>query len=186
MTLKSSIAQVSVCIQTDIGDFVLQLRRDLAPISTDNFLEYIGTGLFNPGLFYRSIGPANDRTGNSMRLIQGGLAPTLEHPLRLPSITHESTIATGLTHRRGAVSLARTEPGTACSEFFIVLDDAPYFDAGSDLLEDRLGYAAFGHVVEGLEVADAINRLPTGTTYEIPFMHEQALTPGLEFVATIL
>ena len=94
-------------------------------------------------------------------LIQGGIwqsNPELKQ--RFKPIPHEPTSKTGILHTRGIISMARNEPGTATSEFFICVEDEPGFDYGGANNHDGQGYAAFGKVVEGMNVVDRIHRQP--------------------------
>jgi peptidyl-prolyl cis-trans isomerase A (cyclophilin A) len=75
-------------------------------------------------------------------------------------IPHETTKETGLSHKDGVISLARIEPGTAKSEFFIILGDQPGFDYGGENNPDKQGYAAFGKVVKGMDIVRLIYNRP--------------------------
>ena len=149
-------------IETDLGTIRIELRTDVAPISANSFIAHAEAGHFDQGSFYRTVRDDNEREGvEPMNLIQGGagwdLADTFE------GIAHETTLETGLSHIVGAVSLGRYEPGTANSEFFIMIEDYPGLDAGPDTRNpDGQGYAVFGQVIEGMDVVDAIWRVPTG------------------------
>jgi peptidyl-prolyl cis-trans isomerase A (cyclophilin A) len=84
----------------------------------------------------------------------------------LKPIAHEPTTVTGIRHKAGTLSMARLAPGTATADFTILLSDQPYFDA-DPTREDpgsRDGYAAFGHVVEGMDVARKIYDVPLSLT----------------------
>ena len=80
----------------------------------------------------------------------------------LRPIAHEPTTQTGIKHTDGVVSIARNAPGTATSDFFICVGDAPYLDADPAAPGDNAGFAAFGKVVAGTEVVDQIERVTTG------------------------
>lgn len=98
-------------------------------------------------------------TEHRIEVIQGGviLNPKAK---RLPPIEHETTEATGLHHGDGAVSMARSQPGTAASEFFVCLGDQPELDRGGRRNLDLQGFAVFGRVVQGMDVVRAIHRQP--------------------------
>jgi peptidyl-prolyl cis-trans isomerase A (cyclophilin A) len=97
-------------------------------------------------------------------LIQAG---TRGDPKRvLPPIAHEPTSATGILHKAGAISMARFAPGTATGDFSILLSDMPGLDANPDATTDdgKAGFAAFGHVVEGMDVVRKIYDVPLSPT----------------------
>ena len=78
----------------------------------------------------------------------------------MPGVPHETTKLSGILHINGTVSLARTTPGTASSEFFICVGDQPAYDYGNNANPDKLGYAAFGRVVKGMDVVRMIHQQP--------------------------
>jgi peptidyl-prolyl cis-trans isomerase A (cyclophilin A) len=80
----------------------------------------------------------------------------------LPPIQQETTAQTGLKHLDGTISMARLEPGSATSEFFICVGDQPELDFGGKRYADGQGFAAFGRVTQGMEVVRAIQALPSG------------------------
>ncbi|NOX85449.1 MAG: peptidylprolyl isomerase, partial [Chlorobi bacterium] len=78
----------------------------------------------------------------------------------LPPIKHETTKETGILHKAGVISMARNEPGTATSEFFICIGDQPSLDYGGMRNPDGQGFAAFGKVVKGMDVVRKIQQAP--------------------------
>ena len=100
-------------------------------------------------------------------MIQGGLFED-EHPKMLPPIKHESTKETGIKHLKGVISMARYGPGTATSEFFICIENEPELDAGGIRNSDGAGFAAFGKVVKGMDVAEKIHRSKANDQYLNP------------------
>jgi peptidyl-prolyl cis-trans isomerase A (cyclophilin A) len=147
-----------VRLETAQGAIVIELFPAKAPITVANYLKYVDRGLFNGATFYRASRPpgyASDDYG----LIQGGLQ---NDPRRvLPPIAHESTLKTGLTHRtEGTISMGRHAPGSAQSDWSITLGDMSYLDADPKDPKNP-GFAAFGQVVEGLDVVKKIIVLPT-------------------------
>lgn len=145
-----------VKIQTDKGDIVVELATDKAPITANNFLRYTDRGLFNGATFYRASRPPG-YTATDYGSIQGGLQ---NDPKRvLPPIAHESTRKTGLKHETGTISMGRHAPGTAQADWFITLGDMSYLDADPKDPKNP-GFAAFGHVVSGLDVVQKIISLP--------------------------
>lgn len=148
-----------VRIETSEGAFVLELYADKAPITVANYLRYVDRGLFVGGTCYRASKP-KDYAGNDYGLVQCGLQ---NDPRRvLPPIAHESTIKTGLTHGKdGVISMGRHAPGTAQADWSIMLGDMSYLDADPKDPRANPGFAAFGQVIEGLEVIRKIIVLPT-------------------------
>jgi peptidyl-prolyl cis-trans isomerase A (cyclophilin A) len=150
-----------VRLETDLGPIVLEVYPDRAPVSAANFLRYADEGRFDGASFYRVVTPDNQPDNPvEIEVIQGGLGFADHHPQRLPPIRHETTAEIGFAHRDGTVSMARLEPGTASSEFFICIGDQPELDFGGRRNPDGQGFAAFGRVVEGMEVVRRIQRLP--------------------------
>jgi len=148
-----------VKIETPQGAIVVELFADKAPITVANYLKYVDRGLFNGATFYRASRPPG-YTAADYGLIQGGLQ---NDPKKvLPPIAHESTIKTGLTHKtEGTISMGRHAPGTAQSDWSITLGDMSYLDADPKNPKTNPGFAAFGQVVEGLDVVKKIIVLPT-------------------------
>lgn len=151
-----------VKIETAQGAIVVELFPDKAPITVANYLKYVDRGLFNGATFYRASRPPG-YAGTDYGLIQGGLQ---NDPKKvLPPIAHESTIKTGLTHKtNGTISMGRHAPGTAQSDWSITLGDMSYLDADPKDPKKTPGFAAFGQVVEGLEVVQKIIALPVDPT----------------------
>jgi len=147
-------------IDTDAGPIVVEVDTARAPVTAGNFLAYVDKGFYRGGAFYRVVHPGNDNNPHPITVIQGGLGPE-DRPSPLPPIRHESTEETGLKHDDGAISMARDAPGSASSEFFIVIGDQPALDYGGLRNPDQQGFAVFGHVVRGMEVVRRINGAPT-------------------------
>nr|WP_310522970.1 peptidylprolyl isomerase [Polymorphobacter sp.] len=152
-------ATVRVALNTSEGTIVLALEKQRAPVTTAYFLRYVDQKRLDGTNFYR----ANrlDAAGK-YGLIQGGV---LSDPKRLlPPVAHEPTSTTGLTHSDGTISLARLAPGTATANFFIVVGDLPALDAAPAGTKGDPGFAAFGRVVEGMDVVHRIMAAPTSPT----------------------
>lgn len=165
-----------VSIETSYGRIVAETFADKAPITARNFLRHVEEGLYQNATFYRAARPDNDERSPKIRVIQGGIDPSCRHG-PLPPISHESTAVTGLSHVDGTLSMARWEPGTAASEFFIVIGDLPELDFGGSRAPDKQGFAVFGCVVEGMDVVRRINASHTGTASTIEAMKNQSLIP---------
>ena len=140
-----------VSLETEAGTILVELDGRRAPVTTANFLAYVEQGRFDGTRFYRA---SRTRGATGRGFIQGGIQRDFQR--MLPPIAHEPTSRTGLSHVDGAISMARTAPGTAMGEFFIIVGDMPSMDAGSGREGDGLGFAAFGRVVEGMDVVRRI------------------------------
>lgn len=149
-----------VVMDTQAGPIKIELYPDKAPATVAAFLANVDSGFFKRSSFYRVLRYDNQITGEPHSyLIQGGLweaNPELKE--RMKQIPHESTQQTGLLHKRGVISMARNEPGTATTEFFICMQDEPGLDFGGENNHDGLGYAAFGKVIEGMDIAEKIHK----------------------------
>jgi len=139
-----------VDIETSAGPIVVEVDTIHAPITAKNFLAYVEQHKLDGVTFYRTV-KVQDHFG----FVQFGVNGD---PKRvLPPIKHEPTTVTGLHHTDGTLSIARREPGTAQGEFTIMVgDQRPSFDADPSKTGDNLGYAAFGQVVEGMDVVNTI------------------------------
>ena len=152
-------AMVHVVIQTSEGAIALELEKDRAPLTTANFLRYVDGKRLDGAVFYRALKISDEPLYG---LVQGGAE---NKPKRvLPPIAHEPTSQTGLSHKDGTISMARGAPGTASGDFFITVGDLVSLDAKSGQPGDDLGYAAFGHVVEGMDVVRKILVAPISPT----------------------
>jgi peptidyl-prolyl cis-trans isomerase A (cyclophilin A) len=149
-----------VLIRTELGDIIIEVFLDRAPITAANFLKYVREDRFRGATFYRKVTMGNQPDNDiKIEVIQGGLGEDLDG-LALPPIEHETTGKTGVLHRDGTVSMARAEPGTAGSEIFICIGDQPELDYGGMRNPDGQGFAAFGEVVEGMDVVLEIHSQP--------------------------
>lgn len=154
----SAQATTNVVIATELGDIVVALETERAPITAANFLRYADEKRFDGTVFYRVMKLEWGEQPNG--LVQAG---TQWDPDRiLPSIAHEPTDLTGVKHIAGAISMARGEPGTANGDWSITLSALVGLDADptSDDPDRRAGYAAFGQVVEGMDVVRKIFEAP--------------------------
>jgi peptidyl-prolyl cis-trans isomerase A (cyclophilin A) len=155
-------ANPHVEIQTDFGDIEIEVYPSKAPKSVAAFLSYVDSGLYKNGSFYRVLKEENQPSSAfKSELIQGGIWQTNSKKVStLKGIPHETTQQSGILHLNGTVSLARTTPGTASSEFFICVGDQPSYDYGNNANPDKLGYAAFGRVVKGMDIVKMIHEQP--------------------------
>jgi peptidyl-prolyl cis-trans isomerase A (cyclophilin A) len=151
---------VPVAVTTPLGRLVIALETRRAPITAGNFLKYVDGKLYDGATFYRASRPEGS-VADDFGFVQGGLQGD---PAKvLPPIPHESTLVTGLSHVNGTVSMGRFAPGTARADWIICLGDQTYLDADP---KDpaNVGFAAFGHVTEGLEIAKQILVMPLDPT----------------------
>jgi peptidyl-prolyl cis-trans isomerase A (cyclophilin A) len=168
---------VRVDLNTGAGKIVLELYPDRAPITVANFLHYVDTHRYDGAHFFRA---ARATGAPTFGLIQGG--GFTDGSKLYKAIAHEPTTVTGLHHGDGFISMAREKPGSAQADFFIAVGDAPYLDADPAKPGDNLGYAAFGKVVEGMEVVRAILAMPTEGKPRTPTMQGQILTDPVPIV----
>jgi cyclophilin family peptidyl-prolyl cis-trans isomerase len=156
-----SAAQVRVT--TNMGEFVIEVRSERAPLTAANFLRYVREGFYSGTLIHRAV--ANF-------VIQGGGhdAATLKLKPTHENIVNEA--GNGLQNKRGAVGLARGDaPHSGNSQFYVNLVDNPDLDP----VATRWGYAVFGKIVQGMDVVDRIGETPTGATG--PFTKDAPLKP---------
>ena len=156
---------VRVRIETTAGPIVVALDRGRAPLTVANFLAYVEGRKYDGETFYRAM-PYGDGG-----LIQGGIRSD-GRKLRKP-VAHEPVAKTGLKHVAGALSMANAGPGTAQSDFFVLTTDIPALDAD---------FAAFGRVVEGMDVVKKILAAPVSPTKGEGNMKGQMLEPGVKIV----
>ncbi len=145
-------------IETSLGDILVELYPAKAPKTVAAFQQLVKDGAYNNAAFYRVL--KSDESGSAFNtgIIQGG---THGSGKNFPLIPHESTKESGLSHTTGTISMARTKPGTASSEFFICIGDQSPLDAGRRGTEDSLGMAAFGKVIKGMDVVKKIHNKPS-------------------------
>ncbi len=152
-----------VALDTSAGRIVLEIETERAPVTAANFLRYVDHHRLDGVKFYRVV-KVDTRWG----FVQFGVQNARDRVY--PPIAHEPTTQTGLTHSDGTITVARAEPGTGQGEFVIVLgDQSGAFDAHRDAEGDgdKLGNAAFGRVVEGMDVLLSIFDAPVSDTATI-------------------
>ena len=167
-------ATVRVLLHTSAGDILVALETQRAPITAGNFLHYVDTHRLDGQEFYRAM-----HTGPDAGLIQGGVR---NGALLFPPIAHEPTSQTGLSHDDGALSVPRFAVGTARNDFTIMVGPQHYLDAGPGSAGDGLGYAVFGHVVQGMDVVHRILNAPTSPTEGEGVMRGQMLDPRVRII----
>jgi peptidyl-prolyl cis-trans isomerase A (cyclophilin A) len=154
-----------VLISTGMGDITVELYPEQAPVTVGNFLAHVENGDYTNSMFYRVVRMDN-QPDNPVRIqvIQGGLFYD-EVVDTIAPIIHETTQETGIRHTDGVISMARNEPGSASTEFFICIGDLPSLDYGGNRNPDLQGFAAFGKVIGGMDVVRAIQSLPDDGQY---------------------
>jgi peptidyl-prolyl cis-trans isomerase A (cyclophilin A) len=151
-------ANVRVLIRTENGDIEAELYPEQAPLTVANFLRYVDGHLYDGGTFHRTVTLANQPDNKiKIEVIQAGPDPAKKE---LPPIKLERTRDTKLSHKDGTLSMARDGPDTATGDFFICIGDQPVLDFGGKRNPDGQGFAAFGRVTKGMEVARAIQASP--------------------------
>ena len=152
LTVCMSYGQVTVIIETTEGDIVVEVDTVAAPITAANFLRYVDAGSYQGGTFYRTVRMDN-QPDNLIRIevIQGGANADKEGDSFQP-IVLERTDQTGILHRDGVISMARDGPDSATHSIFICIGDQPSLDFGGQRNPDGQGFAAFGRVVDGMDV----------------------------------
>ena len=166
--------EVPVAIETTAGRIVVALDETRAPVTTANFLHYVDTHRFDGESFYRAMHQPGGKDSDG--LIQGGIRSSA---LKLyPPIKHEPTSETGLHNVAGAISMANAGPGTARADFFILASDMPSLDATAT----DPGFAAFGHVTEGMDVVQKILASPVSATKGEGPMKGQMLDPPVKII----
>ena len=165
-------ATVKVALETSVGTITVEVETERAPITAANFLRYVDQKRLDGTSFYRA-----DPIAANYGLIQGG---TRNDPKRtLKPIAHEPTTKTGLSNTDGAISMARGAPGTASGDFFIIIGDMSALDAKPDQPGDNQGFAAFGRIVDGMDIVRKILASPTSPTEGEGVMKGQMLQPKI-------
>ena len=179
MTRPSAQSPVRVRVQTELGDIVLEVDTMHAPGTSANFLRYLMAGHYDGGTFHRTVKMDNQPDSPvKIEVIQAGVNPDRAKD-GFPAIPIERTNATGLRHTDGVISMARGQPDSATSGWFVCINDQPSLDFGGGRNPDGQGFAAFGRVVQGMDVVRKIQQ-STNT-------NAQVLTPPIRILkATII
>lgn len=167
-------ANPKVLIETSLGAIEVELDPVHAPLTARNFLRYVDGERYNGGRFHRTVTMQNQPDKKvRIEVIQGGVAPVFAES-DFPPIPLERTNKTHLKHLNGTISMARDGADTATSDFFICIGDQPSLDFGGKRNPDGQGFAAFGHVVKGMNVALKIQKSKA---------EAQTLTPPIQIVS---
>lgn len=160
MGLAQSMSPVQVVVRTEVGDIEIEIDTAHAPATAANFLKYLDGGHFEGARFHRTVTLGNQETSPvKIEVIQGSVSPNPDKP-GFPPIALERTNQTGLKHKNGTISMARGEPDSTTSSFFICINDQPELDFGGKRNADGQGFAAFGQVVKGMDVVKKIHASP--------------------------
>ena len=149
-----------VLITTDKGVIEVEVDTRHAPVTAANFLKYLDARFYDGGSFYRTVRPDNQRDKKVPIAVIQGDGPAAKQKQAFAAIPLERTNQTGLRHKDGEISMARDGPDTATSSFFVCIGDQPQLDFGGLRNPDKQGFAAFGHVVRGMDVVRAIQMGP--------------------------
>lgn len=159
LTAAAQTGVVTVTIETELGNIEVAVDTVHAPVTAANFLRYGDAGLYNGGAFHRTVKPDNQPDKQvKIEVIQAGRAAGTK---AFAAIRLERTSVTGLSHRNGTISMARDGPDTAVSDFFICIGDQPSLDFGGKRNPDGQGFAAFGRVIQGMDIVRRIQSAPT-------------------------
>ena len=150
LALASESAATQVAVTTSLGEFVIELEQEKAPVSSENFLRYVEDGSYEGTIFHRVI-PGFMAQG-------GGFDKDLKRRSSYEPIKNEST--NGLSNAKATVAMARTQaPDSATRQFYINYQNNTFLDAQGS----RPGYAVFGKVVSGFPVIEKMAEIPTTT-----------------------
>jgi peptidyl-prolyl cis-trans isomerase B (cyclophilin B) len=141
-----------VLMETSMGNIKIELNQGKAPITVQNFLDYVDAGFYEGTIFHRII--------DNFMIQGGGMTPDMKEKKNRAQIKNEAD--NGLLNTRGSLAMARTQVvDSATSQFFINLVDNTFLNHQSKT-PAGYGYAVFGQVIEGMEVVDAMRKVKTG------------------------
>jgi cyclophilin family peptidyl-prolyl cis-trans isomerase len=139
-----------VVMDTSMGKIEIELFRDKAPITVNNFLSYVDKKFYDGTIFHRVIG--------NFMIQGGGFEPGMKQKSTQAPIKNEST--NGVSNKRGTLAMARTnDPNSATAQFFINVEDNEPLDKAK--ARDGVGYCVFGKVIKGMDVVDKIRKVKT-------------------------
>jgi cyclophilin family peptidyl-prolyl cis-trans isomerase len=154
---------VQVAMNTSLGTIKLELDRDKAPKTVDNFVQYVRDGFYDGTIFHRVI--------KDFMIQGGGYTPDMAKKQTRKPIQNEAK--NGLKNKRGTIAMARTsDPHSATAQFFINHKDNDFLDYPS---RDGWGYAVFGKVTEGMSVVDTIASQATGIQKQMQNVPKQTV-----------
>jgi peptidyl-prolyl cis-trans isomerase A (cyclophilin A) len=149
--------KLNCVIKTALGNITVELYPEKAPVTVANFLKYVDAHLYDSSSFFRSVTLKNQPNDSvKIEVVQGGNVDSLK---QFPAIPIETTTQTGLMHKNGTISMARSTPNSATCSFFICINDQPSLDFGGKRNKDGQGFAAFGKVTRGMDVVKKLQQL---------------------------
>lgn len=174
LAFSDGLASPRVNMETNFGTITLELDREKAPKTVENFVKYAQDGFYNGTIFHRVI--------DNFMIQAGGYTEAFQRKPTRSSIDNEA--ANGLKNTRGSVAMARTaDPHSATSQFFINVKDNKFLDHKAPNGQGW-GYAVFGTVVAGMDVVDKIRQVPTGPAG--PFPKDVPQTPVIIEKVTVI
>lgn len=142
-----------VKLTTSLGTIILELDEEKAPVTVENFLQYVRDGFYNGTIFHRVI--------DGFMIQGGGFEPGMRQKSTQKAIKNEAD--NGLQNTYGTIAMARTQdPDSATSQFFINIKDNAFLNYTSPDAKGW-GYCVFGKITQGMDVLDAIKAVPTGS-----------------------
>jgi peptidyl-prolyl cis-trans isomerase A (cyclophilin A) len=166
-----------VTMETEEGNIQIILYKKEAPVTCTNFLKYVEELGGQGGEFYRAVTMANQPDKKvKIEVIQGGFNLKNIDTSAIEPIPLERTNITRLSHKDGTLSMARSDPNSGSTEFFICIGDQPSLDFGGQRNPDGQGFAAFGQVISGMDVVRRIQTRPC---------EGQALTPPVKILGIV-
>jgi len=172
-TAMSENTNPEVLLKTSMGDIVIELYQDKAPVTVKNFLRYVREGKYNGTIFHRVI--------DGFMIQGGGMTPDMKEQQTYAPIKNEA--GNGLGNDKGTIAMARTQVvDSATAQFFINLKDNDFLNHRDDSARGY-GYAVFGKVIKGMDVVEKIGKVKTGAK---GFHRDVPLEPVVIEKATVL
>lgn len=141
-----------ITLSTNLGNIVLELDAEKAPVTVENFLSYVKSGFYNGTIFHRVI--------DGFMIQGGGFDSSMKQKPTETPIKNEAN--NGLKNNKYTIAMARTSvPDSATSQFFINVNNNDFLNYPG---QDGWGYCVFGKVTEGTDVVDKIQKVATGNS----------------------
>jgi len=172
VVMSETAEKTNVALRTSQGDIIIELYSDKAPVTVTNFLRHLDEGFYDGSSFYRTVTIENDNGSPKIEVIQGGIGDRIKP---FSAIKHESTDITGLSHIDGTISMSRGEVNSATSDFFICIGSQQGLDFGGERNNDGQGFAAFGKVIEGMDIVRDINGMPSNKKTDNEYVKGQMI-----------